>query len=252
MKLWDIAFSKIITPVFGVCLGLFLVIYLLSLVFSKLNITGKAASVFVKISKILLKVFATADKLISKKVILIGAVVLEVIALFSAIFSGSLFSNGANIFVLTILGMVLIAVAWVAGLFMIKLAMKGLSVALGKAMENFGDHEAYVDAVRDVGGKFVVFEDEDPNQYPEDMVTFQSGTRAEADAKQREIDEERWKEHKAERKAHEKYLQAERRYDHAAAMYRQSLASGDKQSAERYKCEMEKSLVDMKNSGYSR
>ena len=244
----EFAAKNILGPVIGVC-GLYtLILYILSKLIPIKSV--KVRKVLQAISKPPLMVFRFLGGLPEFKIIIFGAAGAGALALIGVFVSGFPF-QGLNAFVLSLFMVVLVAGGMAFGLFCVLLACKGFAAALGYVYASLGDFDTYVDTVKDIGGKFIVYADEDPDLYPEDLITLSSETRAEAEARHQRETAERNRVYKAEREAHRRYLDARNRFTSASYHYRTELARGATQDALRYKAEMEQALIDMNRSGYS-
>ena len=239
--------KNILAPVIAVC-GLYaLVLYILTKLVPIKSV--RARKVLRAISKPPLMVFRFLGGLPEIPIILIGAAAVGVLGLIGVIALGYL-SGGANAFVFALFLVGLLAGAAAFGLFCILLACKGFAAALGYVYAELGDWDTYVDTVKDIGGKFIVYADEDPSLYPEDMITRSSETSAEAEARRKDLDEARNREYKEQREAQRRYLQAKKRYDSASFHYRGAMSRGDAADALRWKSIMDQSLIDMNISGF--
>lgn len=241
----EILILKIFTPIFCVAALIALLLYVAvkKLPLDKLPV--KIKKCIIALAKVASKVFTAIGGLPTKKTIMIAVIPYAVLGLVIA-----LSAKPINIIWL-ILGPVLCAVIAAGCVFIILLGAKGLAVALGNVMGELGDQDAYNDVVRSVDGKYIVFKGEDASKYPEDLVVYRDETREECETRQRAGEKERQQHYREQKKAQDQYIRAKHKYDSAATLYRQSVATGDTTSAQLYKADMEKALVDMKNSGYS-
>ena len=233
--------KKILGPVIISCGMYTLILYILS---KLVPVKSEKARKFLRtIAKPPLIVFRFLGGLPALKIIVFGAGGLGLFTLIGTIIMGIPF-------ILCLLYTGLIAAGTAFGLFCILLACKGFAAAIGYVYAAFGDEDTYVDTVRDIDGKFIVYADEDPSMYPEDMVTRSNETRAEAEKRHREQDEERNRIYKEQKEAQRRYFDAKKRYDSAGIHYRSAISSGDMQDALRWKAIMDQALIDMNISGY--
>lgn len=239
--------KKILGPVIIVCGAYTLILYVLAKLVPIRNQTLR--KVLRAISKPPLMVFRFLGGLPEFKIIIFGAAGAGVLALIGVFVSGFPF-QGANAFILSIFLVVLVAGGMAFGLFCVLLACKGFAAALGYVYAALGDMDTYVDTVKDIHGKFIVYADEDPDLYPEDMITRSSETKAEAEARHKEQSAEQNRAYKEQREAQRRYLQAKKRYDSASFHYRSAMSRGDTQDALRWKSIMDQSLIDMNISGF--
>lgn len=235
---------KIFTPVFCVAALIALILYVAVKCLPLYKLPEKIRKGIIAVAKVTAKVFGTIGKLPTVKVLIIGGSFYALMGLFIAL--GSKPVKFLSLIFCPILGGAIGAGA----LFLILLCIKGLAVALGNVMGDLGDQEAYNDVVRTVNGKFIVFKDEDGSMYPEDLVVHSNETREECERRQRAGEAERQQAYREQRKAQRRYLDAKHRYDHAATLYRQCVATGDTQGALLYRETMDKELVEMRMSGY--
>lgn len=242
----------IITTIFAVCAFYTLFIYCISWFFCGKENPGLLRTLALKSSKVVLKIFTFVDRILVPKIIIIAAIVLAVLCLIL-----EFFSTNIN-FIVSLVTAVLVGGGLIFGCAILKLVAKGLAVAMGKAMENLGDKDAMDDTLREIGGKYIVYEDEDPSMHPDDLVALEKGTKAEAIerskiyAKEFEEAQRKRMEERREQEAHWLYLDAEKRYRSASARYRAEVQRGaDPKDILQHKADMEKALADMKRSGYS-
>lgn len=174
----------------------------------------------------------------------IGKTILTIGSYYAVV--GLLYALGAkNVTIFLVILAPILAYALTAfGVFLVSLAVKGLSVALGHVLSMIGDNLAYVNIVRKVGGKFIVFKGEDASQYPPDMVIYSDETRAEHDqriALEREIARQRNQE-QARKKA---FAAAEKSYKAASTRYANYCKAGLMENAYWAKREMDAAAAEM-------
>ena len=80
-----------------------------------------------------------------------------------------------------------------------------------------------------------------------DELTEEEKEKLVAEQRQREANEAAYRERS---KAHQRYLDAKRNYDHKANLYRQCIATGDQNGALIYKQSMDEAYAEMLNSGW--
>lgn len=247
----EFAAKKVLGPVIIVCGCYTMILYVITRLFeSQLRESnGKLRKVLRAISKPPLKVFTFLGGLPEFKIIGYGAAGIGILALVITLISGEAFS-GLNAFVFSLLLVALITGATAVALFFILLACKGFAAALGYTMAVLGDEDTYVDTVRSIDGKFIVYDDEEESMYPEDLVAHSNETREEAETRHRRDTDERNRIYKEQREAQQRYLDAKSRYDSASFQYRSAMARGAEQDAMRFKADMDIALADMLRSGY--
>lgn len=245
------AAKKVLGPVIVVCGCYTMILYVITKLLEPQlrESNGKLRKVLRAISKPPLKVFTFIGGLPEFKIIGFGAAGVGILALVITLISGEAFS-GLNAFVISLFLVALITGATAVALFFILLACKGFAAALGYTMAVLGDEDTYIDTVRSIDGKFIVYDDEEESMYPEDLVTYSNVTREEAEARHRRDTDERNRIHKEQQEAHRRYLDAKSRYDSASYHYRNAMARGAEQDAMRFKADMERALIDMNQSGY--
>lgn len=242
------AAKKVLGPVIIVCGCYTMILYVITRLFeSQLRESnGKLRKVLRAISKPPLKVFTFLGGLPEFKIIGYGAAGVGVIALIGVIATNFSF----NMLLPSLVLVAICAGGTAFGLFCILLACKGFAVALGYTMAVLGDEDTYIDTVRSIDGKFIVYDDEEESMYPEDLITHSNVTRAEAEAQHRRDTDERNRIYKEQREAHRRYLDAKSRYDSASYQYRSAMSRGATQDAMRFKADMDIALADMLRSGY--
>lgn len=242
------AAKRVLGPVIIVCgcytMILYVITKLLEPQLRKSN--GKLRKVLRAISKPPLKVFTFLGGLPEFKIIGYGAAGVGVIALIGVIATNFSF----NMLLPSLVLVAICAGGTAFGLFCILLACKGFAAALGYTMAVLGDEDTYIDTVRSIDGKFIVYDDEEESMYPEDLVTHSNATRAEAEAQHRRDTDERNRIYKEQREAQRRYLDAKSRYDSANYQYRNAMSRGATQDAMRFKADMDIALADMLRSGY--
>ena len=177
------AAKKVLGPVIIVCGCYTMILYVITRLFeSQLRESnGKLRKVLRAISKPPLKVFTFLGGLPEFKIIGYGAAGVGVIALIGVIATNFSF----NMLLPSLVLVAICAGGTAFGLFCILLACKGFAAALGYTMAVLGDEDTYIDTVRSIDGKFIVYDDEEESMYPEDLVTHSNVTRAEAEAQHR-------------------------------------------------------------------
>lgn len=243
------AAKKVLGPVIIVCGCYTMILYVITRLFeSQLRESnGKLRKVLRVISKPPLKVFTFLGGLPEFKIIGYGAAGVGVIALIGVIATNFSF----NMLLPSLVLVAICAGGTAFGLFCILLACKGFAAALGYTMAVLGDEDTYIDTVRSIDGKFIVYDDEEESMYPEDLVTHSNVTRAEAEAQHRRDTDERNRIYKEQQEAQRRYLDAKSRYDSASYQYRNAMSRGATQDAMRFKADMDIALADMLRSGYS-
>lgn len=243
------AAKKVLGPVIIVCGCYTMILYVITRLFeSQLRESnGKLRKVLRAISKPPLKVFTFLGGLPEFKIIGYGAAGVGVIALIGVIATNFSF----NMLLPSLVLVAICAGGTAFGLFCILLACKGFAVALGYTMAVLGDEDTYIDTVRSIDGKFIVYDDEEESMYPEDLVTHSNVTRAEAEAQHRRDTDERNRIYKEQQEAQQRYLDAKSRYDSASYQYRNAMSRGATQDAMRFKADMDIALADMLRSGYT-
>ena len=243
------AAKKVLGPVIIVCGCYTMILYVITRLFeSQLRESnGKLRKVLRAISKPPLKVFTFLGGLPEFKIIGYGAAGVGVIALIGVIATNFSF----NMLFPSLVLVAICAGGTAFGLFCILLACKGFAAALGYTMAVLGDEDTYIDTVRSIDGKFIVYDDEEESMYPEDLVTHSNVTRAEAEAQHRRDTDERNRIYKEQQEAQQRYLDAKSRYDSASYQYRSAMSRGATQDAMRFKADMDIALADMLRSGYT-
>lgn len=244
----EFAAKKVLGPVIIVCGCYTMILYVITrLLESQLRESnGKLRKVLRAISKPPLKVFTFLGGLPEFKIIGYGAAGVGVIALIGVIATNFSF----NMLLPSLVLVAICAGGTAFGLFCILFACKGFAVALGYTMAVLGDEDTYIDTVRSIDGKFIVYDDEEESMYPEDLVTHSNETREEAETRHRRDTDERNRIYKEQREAHRRYLDAKSRYDSASYQYRSAMSRGATQDAMRFKADMDIALADMLRSGY--
>ncbi len=248
----EFAAKKVLGPVIIVCGCYTMILYVITRLFeSQLRESnGKLRKVLRAISKPPLKVFTFLGGLPEFKIIGYGAAGVGAIALIGVIATNFSLEDGYYMLLPSLVLVAICAGGTAFGLFCILLACKGFAAALGYTMAVLGDEDTYVDTVRSIDGKFIVYDDEEESMYPEDLVTHSNETREEAEARHRRDTDERNRIYKEQREAQRRYLDAKSRYDSASFQYRSAMARGAEQDAMRFKADMDIALADMLRSGY--